>query len=107
VTTNTLHGLEGLRAALECPKEWEARWSSGYVKSTTWTAWPLSSLIKSSFRRVEKPREARTFVRRVALHSHTTVEFRNSHERGVSLTLWLPSDIDGADLTIREVVPVP
>jgi hypothetical protein len=104
VTTNTLHGLEGLRAALECPEEWEAdspRNSGFWYQFATWRNWGIESIEdeNNNFRRIEKPREAMMLERDVQLIYGNPSGARLS----VDLPHWSPMAL--VRVTIREVIP--
>ncbi len=62
--TEPLNGIEGLRAALECPEEWEAQNELGkWCAYPIWQQWGVVAIrsCDAKFRRIEKPREAMVF----------------------------------------------
>lgn len=106
----SLHGREGLIAALASPEDWEARAvSANWSHYTIWRTWDLRYLEddKCEFRRIEKPREAMVEESRVSLLVDNRIDFRESEDCGALLTVilpfkWLQKE---AQLTIREIVP--
>lgn len=99
--------LRGIPAeALKSPDEWEALFNNTWLSHDEWIERPWVTIVDRDrrWRHVETKRESRAFVTRVSLSGHRTVDCRNGHECGVSMTVWLPSDIDKVDLTIREVI---
>ena len=82
-----LHGLEGLRAALECPEEWEGREVCyGWVPHGVWKDWASAQISSENrrFRRIEKPREAETIDKRVTFYLNQSLDM-GMGEKGIKM----------------------
>jgi hypothetical protein len=114
-TATELSGLEGLKAALECPEDWEALCfdahpAGPWEQSSAWMTWSPETIARHvcKFRRIVKPREAMLLDRRIDNLSSVSITFPgNSAGQGFNVSLWLPVAWLGksAQLNIREIPP--